>query len=272
MPPVRRKNPSVEPPAWGECAIAVLVAVGVASALQTPFAPWYVMTHELSNYSVENVTFDLEVKSTLYPGSQWRYYCSASDSAPAWNEFCARTWTHPNGMAQSYDCFATPCGANDELGFLYALVWNLSWIVLLAGIASLGGLFLLLNGRGGWRLRTTVGLVLAATALVSLGLVLGVAVLQPTAVAHASSISPNYGGPSSTFWGTCGPATTCEGTFTGPNGTSAITTAQWGPSSGWFLELTAGVLFLVAGFATFRTGIIRRRAPRGLAPIPPGGQ
>ena len=237
---------------WG---IATLVAVGAALAILAPFSPWYATAATLHDYTVNNVTFQLTITDTFYPGSHWRYYCTSSANAPAWNQFCPRTWSQPNGLTQSYDCLATPCGAND-VGSLYSLVWELTWPVLAMGVALLGGLIFVLNGRGGWRLRTGLGLALGCAAVVGLGLVVGVSLLEPSALAHSAS---GFGGADSSFWGSCGPSTTCAGSQPGPNGTAATASTEWGPSTGWFLELGAGVLYLTAALPTLRTGLRLRR-------------
>lgn len=232
--------------------MAAFVAVGVALAALTPFSPWYALTHKLNDYTLENTTFQLTVTSTLYPGSDWRYHCTSSADAPGWAEFCPRTWSSANGISQSYALFGTSAAQSSRISALYGALWSLAWLPLVAGIGSLGGLVLLLHGRGGWRLRTGLGLALACAAVVSLGMVSGVGLLQPPAIAHADGV--NQGGPSATFWGACGPATDCEGTYPGPNGTLAVTSASWGPSFGWFFQLVAGVLFLIAALATLRAG------------------
>lgn len=241
----------------------VLIVVAAASAIAAPIAPWYTDSNITNHLPVENQSIEIAGSDTFYPGVDYRFYCSTTPAtAPIWGPICAST--HPNGVLQPYGGLVFSFGTNSltsSLGTLYGYVWWLSLIAAAASVISLG-LFIAGMRKGPRKdlwVAAVVALAIAGT--LSLGTGVGVALEQPSAVAHDCQNGGVSCAPTSGFWGSCGPSPASCGVPMRGNTTEHT---EWGPSSGWYLELATGLLLVGLAGATV-IGAVRRRDRRPVA-------
>jgi hypothetical protein len=251
-------------------ALVLGAAVGLGLVLLVPIAPWYAETANLEHWTVENVTIDLNSTTTFYPGDNYRFLCYTHPlTAPVWGSLCTISQQETGGILQPYEEAHLPLLGHSppmDLQNMYSTVYLLS-----AAGFSVGafGLAMLLLGRrqqrGDWTPTLVSAVALLAAGAVGVGMVVGVAVLQPAAVLHDFGYSLSAGvGPWSTFWG----SSSCSATACGaPQG--ATESSTWGPAIGWFLEVAGGSIFLCLGAVLLRRCLRLRRLPLATPKVEP---
>jgi hypothetical protein len=242
--------------------VFVIALVGIACAIAAPAAPWYMISNNVHNWTVENSTFDLNSTTTFYPGENYRFLCSTYPiTAPVWGQVCTISHQEPGGVLQPYaDINPFPSrAASTDLGTMYSLVWILSAFTISVGFFALA-IFLLdqRQRRQNWKVTFGVGVAFIAAAAFGLGTAIGVAAFQPSAVVHDYGAAGSTYIAGSTFWGSCGPSATQCGAFSEVQSQSFL----WGPAVGWYLELAAGLVFLALALIVVRAAWKLRRAPR----------
>ena len=262
------EGPTIEPGRrslrrWGPliCAVACVVM-----ALSSLLAPWYAISSNLDNWHPVNSTFSIHSTTTFFPGTEYRFLCHVNPANTyAWGPICAATQLTPGGALQPYVGFPTisyppPPSA---VGALYSLTWLLSLLTFGAGTLALTTLIVLFRRQyHDWRAAFAPAIVFAVAGSLAVGLCLGVAVYQPSAVAHdvgPGLLDGGTSGPEGSFWGSCGPVPSTCGSLPAGNATLNDT---WGPSYGWYLELAAGGLFLAIALTEFRRAIRLQRTRR----------
>ncbi len=258
------------PPPWSRkgWALFVTALVALALAIVSPITPWYTISNEVHNWTVENATFDLNTTTTFYPGSNYRFLCDTYPvDAPVWGEICTLTHQEAGGTLQPYQDIV-PFSSHPEssdLQTMYSIVWIASIFSISIGFFALA-LFVLdqRQRRPDWRVTLGAGVAFAVATAFTLGAAIGVAALQPSAVIH--DLGPGGGTVvgGSTFWGSCGPSATQCGMFTGAESQSFL----WGPALGWYAELAAGAILLGLATLVLRDALRLRRTARAARASP----
>ncbi len=238
----------------------VPAVIGLGLALFVPIAPWYTVNWHYNNLPGASGAVDASSTWNFFPGSDLRYDCATNPANASPGDCTGIQAQGPYGVLRPYSSLAGKYPlptAPTVLGTLYSSILTVS-----ITIGVLGGAAVALLGYVSWR-RTSdrrklvvAALVLAIVGVVALGAVFGVMAYQPTALAQSA---PGFPGPNSTFWGSCGPVR--SGCFGGGFGGNSTVSSDWGPSIGWYSELTAGTLFVIAAGLLFRQSKVLPQTP-----------
>lgn len=248
----------------------IIAAAATVLATVAPFEPWYSIEDHTHNFPVGSTTFDINSTVSFLVGSNYRFLCTTyPTTAPIWGPVCLVTQKQPGGVLQPYPTLnPNPSDeGSSDVGTVYSWVSVTSALSIVASAVAVALLaFDRPRSSASPKFRWAVAVALVAAAALTLGTALGVAGLQPVALAHDERLSGSSEQVAATFWGSCGPSTTpCEA----PYG-NVSDSRSWGPLLGWYSELSAGVAFLTLAFYSLRWAIELKRVdgPR-VATSPP---
>lgn len=262
---------TVRPTTGVMIGIAVVALIAASLALNTP---WYSMSGDTDHWKVGNQTISVNGTSTFYPGANYRFDCTAlPTNALIWGPLCAVTQGQAGGLLQPYSdlngLLGTPSGGvpPGALGALYGAVEWVSILAIVIGVGAVGlSLAILRRGAAGGLPLGAVAVFALAGAL-ALGAGIGVAILQPAAIANDCKGGSLSCPTNPNFWGSCGPSPSSCGN---PASSNYTLSNSWYPHLGWYLEVFAGALFLGAAVLGYWK-LIRRRRPRPSTPESPSG-
>lgn len=241
---------------WVALLLAVVAFVAAAAA---SYAPWYTISNDTRNFHYENHTIDISSTTTFLPGPDYRYLCTTTPtSAPIWGPICADT--QPNGVPQSYASLPPLIGTSSSVGAIYGEVQWLSLLGAVTGGAAMLAYLLALRKRFPTRLTVASVAALVVAGSLAIGVAAGVASEQPGAVTHDECTGSSWCSAPVGFWGSCGPSPSSCGIPQVNNANNTTETSSWGPTTGWYLEVAAGLLFIGLAVDTMARRR-RRRSP-----------
>ena len=213
----------------------VLAAAGIALAIVGQAVGWWIISTDVNPWTITGHEYHFEATTSFLPGADYRFWCSVNNtSMPGWGPICPAT--QPAGAAGPYVDPIVPQTATGALfGFLDLFMW-ITGLIAAGGVVA-GAAHLALSARRPKTPRNFAWILLLVAGALALGAPVGVAFAQPAAYVY-----DHPGGASAvhSFWGSC--QSSSDPSVCGINATQT-----WGAGPGWYLSLSAGGLFVVAG-------------------------